>query len=238
MTQIKIAFFDVDGTLAGHNPGDNTSILDRVSNSTIKSIQKLQDKGITPVIATGRNRGMIKELMDALGINNLIANNGRFVEVDGKVIVQDSFKKSDVEKIVEKLRKKQIEFCFETADVLYKNKSSRFVADSSMNIIELADGLIPENVLQIIFRTTSNEERLDLKISTIQAVKVAPKVYDITKENSNKAVGVQQFLDAKKIPSNLGIAFGDEENDLEMFQKVGYSVAMGNATQQVKNSAD
>jgi len=38
-------------------------------------------------------------------------------------------------------------------------------------------------------------------------------------------------------PKNA-VAFGDSPNDLSMFETVGFAVAMGNATDEIKHAAD
>ncbi|WP_300561225.1 Cof-type HAD-IIB family hydrolase [Companilactobacillus sp.] len=238
MKKFQVAFFDVDGTLAMHNHGQNTSILDRVPDSAKKAIKILKKHQILPVIATGRNRGMVQELLTELKLNNLIANNGRFVEVSGQIIMEDYFENRQLRSIVSELNQQQVPFCFETADILYKHRSNPFEPDSSMDLVEIADGTLPEKVIQMIYRKDMSDQQVRLKTVGAKAVKVAPTVYDITKAQSNKAVGVRKFLQAIKIDPANAIAFGDEENDLEMFDCVGYSVAMGNADEHVQKVAD
>ncbi|AKP66559.1 HAD family hydrolase [Companilactobacillus ginsenosidimutans] len=238
MGKYKIAFFDVDGTLATNTGADELSILERVPESTKFAIDQLKSSGIRPVIATGRNHGMIKDLIDALGIDNVVANNGRFVLYNGKVIAHEYFSDQQVNDIVDYLLTNNIEFCYETANVLYKNDSSRFHSDSSMEIRNIPDGEIPQQVIQMIFRADDSDTEIDLNVPGIKAVKVGPTVYDVTADKSNKAVGIEKYLNIANVESSQVIAFGDEENDIEMFEKVGYSVAMGNANPKVKQVAD
>lgn len=238
MNNLAVVFFDVDGTLAAHNHGEITSILDRVPQSAMDAIQLLKDSQILPVIATGRNKGMIKELMDHLQVQNLIANNGRYVCSGDEVIYNDVFSASATRQISSYLKTNQIDFCYETADYLYKNVDSHFSPDSSMQIFDLEVGEIPEDVLQFIVRVNDPKVQPTIDLPGIKAVKVAPTVYDITKTSSNKAIGVNKFLAAMKIGPEQAAAFGDEVNDLEMFKSVGTSIAMGNAVESIKQSAD
>lgn len=238
MKNVAVVFFDVDGTLAAHNHGEMTSILERVPQSAVDAIKLLKAAQILPVIATGRNKGMIKELMDHLQVQNLIANNGRYVCAGDDVIYNDIFSVDSVTQISSYLKSHQIDFCYETADNLYKNVDSNFSPDSSMQIFDLGIDEIPENVLQFIVRVDDPKQPLVIDLPDVKAVKVAPTVYDITKESSNKAIGVNKFLAAKKIAPEHAVAFGDEVNDLEMFESVGTSIAMGNAVDKIKQSAD
>lgn len=237
MNDLKVVFFDVDGTLARHNSGDNSSILERIPNSTIEAIEQLHQTDVLPVIATGRNRGMIQDVLERLQIDNLIANNGRFVEINGKVVKHDTFTDQQLRLITQSFNEQEIPFCFETADHLYKNRHSGFEPDSSMDLREIDDDEIPDQVIQLIVRN-DQEKPLSMQVPGVKLVKVAKTVYDVTQDFSNKAVGIQAFMKESFTDKSKTMAFGDEENDLEMFDQVHFAIAMGNAAEIVKKRAD
>ena len=62
-------------------------------------------------------------------------------------------------------------------------------------------------------------------------------VIEIVKHGINKAIGVKKVADYYGIPRERIVAFGDEDNDLEMLEYAGYGVAMGNAIDEAKNAA-
>ena len=236
MSQYKLAFFDIDGTLAAHNdPKVKSSMVERVPESTRLAIKKLKETGVEPIIATGRNHGMIRELLQSLNIGSFIANNGRYVVYKNQKIAHDVFSKDHLQEIVKYFGSKHIDYCFETIDHLYINQSSQFLDDGAMDLDKIPDGKIPDEVIQMIVRS---KDSFDVPIDGIQAVKVAPGVFDITMENSNKAVGIDRILSAMKIRAGETIAFGDEENDIEMFEKAGYTIAMGNGIPKIKELAN
>ncbi|MED4206111.1 Cof-type HAD-IIB family hydrolase [Neobacillus mesonae] len=63
-------------------------------------------------------------------------------------------------------------------------------------------------------------------------------VIEIIKAGLNKAVGLKKAADYYGIPAERVIAFGDEDNDLEMIDYAGHGIAMGNAIDQLKNIAN
>ncbi|WP_100330571.1 Cof-type HAD-IIB family hydrolase [Bacillus xiapuensis] len=63
-------------------------------------------------------------------------------------------------------------------------------------------------------------------------------VIEIVKSGLNKAVGIQRIAADLHIPKERIIAFGDEDNDLEMIEYAGVGVAMGNAISPLKNIAN
>jgi len=63
-------------------------------------------------------------------------------------------------------------------------------------------------------------------------------VIEIIKTGLNKAVGLKKASEYFQIPQERIIAFGDEDNDLEMIEYAGHGVAMGNAINLLKNIAN
>ncbi|WP_067730692.1 Cof-type HAD-IIB family hydrolase [Oceanobacillus damuensis] len=63
-------------------------------------------------------------------------------------------------------------------------------------------------------------------------------IIEIIKKGMNKAVGLQKIADYYNIPQDRIIAFGDEDNDLEMIDYAGVGVAMGNAISELKSLAN
>jgi Cof subfamily protein (haloacid dehalogenase superfamily) len=63
-------------------------------------------------------------------------------------------------------------------------------------------------------------------------------VVEIIKSGLSKAVGLKKASDFYGIPAERIIAFGDEDNDLEMLEYAGYGIAMGNAIDKVKTIAN
>ena len=53
---IKVAFFDVDGTIVdNHSKKNQSSDMELVPASAVEAIRLLKENGITPFIATGRS---------------------------------------------------------------------------------------------------------------------------------------------------------------------------------------
>ncbi|WP_125568833.1 Cof-type HAD-IIB family hydrolase [Companilactobacillus insicii] len=237
MDQYKVAFFDIDGTLAGHKTSEDTTILSRIPDSAKNALKALRSSGIQPVIATGRNYGMIKDILSELDVDSFVANNGRYVVYKGQTISHDTFDKDHLSAVIDYFQINNIEFCFETIDQLYVYESSNFKGDGSMKFKTIPDGMIPNEIIQLI---VMNEDKVPdtIPVEGIKMLKVARNVYDVTMNHSNKAIGVQKILTSMNIFPNQTIAFGDEINDLDMFDVVGFSVAMGDGNPIVQTVAD
>ena len=61
---------------------------------------------------------------------------------------------------------------------------------------------------------------------------------ELVKRGLNKAVGLKKVADSLNIPQSRIIAFGDEDNDLEMLEFAGTGVAMGNGIHSIHTVAN
>ncbi len=60
-------------------------------------------------------------------------------------------------------------------------------------------------------------------------------IIEIVRAGLNKSVGLKRLAEHFNVPQERIIAFGDEDNDLEMIEYAGTGVAMGNAITELKN---
>jgi Cof subfamily protein (haloacid dehalogenase superfamily) len=65
-----------------------------------------------------------------------------------------------------------------------------------------------------------------------------PYYLDLTPEGTNKGVAVTGLARRLGVPIADIATIGDMENDVAMFRNSGFSIAMGNASAEVKNAAD
>lgn len=65
-----------------------------------------------------------------------------------------------------------------------------------------------------------------------------PESGEIAVRGVNKKTAIDFVLETLNIPKKHAIAFGDGDNDLAMFDAVGYKVAMDNATPRLKAAAN
>lgn len=61
---------------------------------------------------------------------------------------------------------------------------------------------------------------------------------DFTRKGTNKGEALEFVSKHSGIPMNMMMTIGDNRNDIEMIQKAGFGVAMGNAIPELKEKAD
>lgn len=72
---------------------------------------------------------------------------------------------------------------------------------------------------------------------SVSAARSQPYYLDVTHPNANKGAVVEMLSDLLKIPPAEFATIGDMPNDVLMFVKSGFSIAMGQASEEVKKSA-
>lgn len=235
---IKIAFFDVDGTLASSRD-PLKKIYDRVPDSAKRTIQLLKEKGITPVIATGRGKVFIRDFANEMKIDSYICANGLCMIHEGNIVYEQFLAQDTVTELLPRLLELEDITLFvetSTGNYIYKDDFMKKVQDEK-ELSSLNDP-IPENVYQLLVMGENIKERACLNDESIKARIVAPNVINIFSAEVSKASGIERMLSLLDLHKGNAIAFGDEENDIEMFGAVGCSVAMGNGVAELKAIAD
>lgn len=217
----KVAFFDVDGTLSDNELPRELGIYGRIPESAKRALSKLKEAGIEPVIASGRNYEKIDDFAQLLGVDSVISSNGTYVTFQGKLVASHYLSTELVKTMIQQFQEKQTDFLLETPEEI---------------LVYNPEKPVPENVLQFLCHC-SKADLPELDTKQVIAEKVAPTALNIHYKHISKASGIEEILQKMGITSDQALAFGDEENDFAMFDKVGFPVAMGNGNQDLKAKA-
>lgn len=249
---------DMDGTLLNS--------ANRISERTREVLQWLIDEGHYVVPATGRTRILIPEEFSVLqGVKCGITENGAVVwDYDKNEmiwrkpmpegIVSDIFKdvqESGISGWIGEAYTKGIayadaadrEFVIAKADKLEKTFVDYFLDRHEFveNLAGRKDILDCSEKVNIYFDNLDNSRNLREKWKDMEDVAVTTSISGNAEFNSagvDKGVGLAMLRSRLGIDRAHVIAFGDNENDLEMLEAAGIGVAMGNAKQYVKDVAN
>lgn len=231
-----IVFFDVDGTLIDVKKG-----IESPTNSTKESINKLKENGYLTLIATGRPKNSIGEDLTGLGVDGYVTSNGSYAELDGKVIFNECIDNSLLKDLLDFLEENNLSYMLEGQE---KNYIKDFEDKKIMNLIKTyysnlegfsidwdKDKVKINKIIAIINDENSfdlvNDKYSKLGFATqVVVTKCGPQL-EIFNGKYTKGYGVTHLLESFNIDKNISYAFGDGENDIEMFQAVKYSMAMG-----------
>lgn len=236
--QIKIIFFDIDDTLRVKNTGYMPESVHRV-------FKALRKKGILTGIATGRNfYGVIPEIK-ALNPDFFVTANGAYVvDKQGELIYNQPLANSTVDDILSWLNTSDSEYVFYGADNVVASNWDPILAEAISPVYgELSvdpDYHQTHDIYQIL-SVSDHDDRLVLPddlSSQVRQVRWHPNSSDIVPIAGSKADGVSRVLKELDLEPENVMNFGDELNDLELFQFGGISVAMKVSHPDILASAD
>jgi HAD superfamily hydrolase (TIGR01484 family) len=234
MTEIKLVLTDMDGTLlpVGH---------DSVSDVVKKAVQDMQDVGIIVAAVTGRPYIQSKEVVEALGIKGLSVFSGGATVVDtrsGEIVWKQWIAKEYLRTIVTEIKP----FCIELAWDLNHTMVPTDTLDPS-NIMEDSQymfGLYEEAneapLKEVI------ESLPDLDVQYFEGFHPITREYfpafQINHKLATKHHGVEALRQLEHTPIANTLAIGDGNNDIALFKSAAVKIAMGNATEKLKECAD
>ena len=108
------------------------------------------------------------------------------------------------------------------------------VSDDYALVAKAEKGIAEEFEHGVHARSTTTSRDCEPSVS---AARSQPYYLDITHPKANKGSVVEMLADLLKIPPAEFATIGDMPNDVLMFKKSGYSIAMGQASEEVKKSA-
>ena len=234
---IKAIFFDIDGTLISNR-------YPRMKKETIQALQQLRQQGILLFIASGRHTMEIQELQldNDFHFDGYLLLNGGYCFNDNEVIYENVIDISDVQEICQVVKQYHLPVLFIEKDDMYVNfvnekvinaqnsiKTSipRVNQDINMNGIMQIDPYVDQDMIKLIMENTKN----------CKYTRWYDEAYDIIPISGGKKAGIKAIMEYYQLTKEEIVAFGDGENDIEMFETVGVSVAMANAKDIVKKQA-
>lgn len=241
----KALLFDVDGTLFNSNH--------EISKLTLEGIKKAYEKGIKIAVVTGRSPSGVKSVKDQLGFSVPFICSGGAIAFDnkGKIIYENALGGKNTKDVIDYVKSLKIDALWNVYanDKWYAEKLDDYRTRREEEILctkaETIDvNLIPSiNIDKVMFIATDDViSYLDIKLreefKNFAIVRSQVIIVEVTANNVNKATAINSILDEWKLDKNEIIAFGDSNNDLEMLDYVGVGVAMGNASDNVKNQSD
>lgn len=236
---IKAIFFDIDGTLLSHKTM-------KVPDSTKKALHLLKEKGILTFIATGRHISEMRDLpIDDLEFEGYITLNGQYCYNKEGLIYDLPIHKQDVINVINEIDKNPFPCIFVEKELMYINYNNevvKLVQDAIStplpDVNDIHRGL-NEKIYQVIpYDIDESKENQILQLMPhSKKTRWHPLAIDVIPNNGGKQNGILKVLEHYQIDINETMSFGDGMNDLDMFSLTPISVAMGNASEEVKSHA-
>jgi hypothetical protein len=251
----KMVVLDLDGTLLN---GEKI-----ISDKNAHILKKLHKQGIHIVIATGRNYYMAKILVENIKSTEpvILANNGAVVRcyIDDEFIESNYLDFSIFEQIYELGIKHDLNPIIHVDeynkgyDLIYecenyedvylgyikkeydRTRHKKFKTEEINNILSVCYF----NEYQRLMKFRNEIEKMPGEFNVILNQNLSSlSLLEFLNINGCKWRALKKYIDRLGVDASQVIAIGDDNNDIELIANAGLGIAMKNATNCLKNSAD
>jgi Cof subfamily protein (haloacid dehalogenase superfamily) len=242
--KISLVLADVDGTLVTEE-----KVLTKRAQAAVHS---LRGAGIRFAVTSGRPPKGMAMLADPLQLDTPIAgfNGGLVVKPDFTIIDQKTVPADVAAKAIELLRAHGLDvwvyrgndWLVGKADGPHVEHEAWTVKFSPKVVTDVAEQLDQVSKIVGVSDDLDRVQRCeaDAKATFGQratANRSQPYYLDVTNKDANKGAVVEFLSRHLGVPAAEIATIGDQPTDVPMFQRSGFSIAMGNASDQVKGQA-
>lgn len=220
--QILKFVFDLDGTICFKGKP--------VSEKILACLDNISKKGHEVIFASARPiRDMLPVIHPRFHEYTLIGGNGSLISQNGKLIYSKEFEKSQLKKILALINEFQATYLIDGDwDYAYTGPDNHSILNN-LDPAKLAKSVKVtslNSIVKILILTASNMEELSQSLSLLDVV-----VHKHRNENvidiSPKGIHKWNALQVLGVKEGEYVAFGNDANDISMFEHAAYSVMVG-----------
>jgi Cof subfamily protein (haloacid dehalogenase superfamily) len=242
---IRLLLADVDGTLVTQD-----KVL---TEQAVAAAQELHDAGVTLALTSGRPPRGMSMLIAPLRLQGAIAgfNGGVFVNPDLSVIESHLLEAATARETLQLILDQKLDaWLYTETEWLIRDSKAPHVARETWTVkfdakvvpsftdAHLADAVKIVGVSDDLDRVAACEKLAQQKLGQrASAARSQPYYLDVTHPRANKGEVVMTLAKLQGISPEQIATIGDMPNDVLMFRKSGFSIAMGNASDEVKAQA-
>jgi Cof subfamily protein (haloacid dehalogenase superfamily)/beta-phosphoglucomutase family hydrolase len=245
MRDLQLVLADVDGTLLTSSKA--------LTPRSLEAARELRARGIDFAIASGRPPRGLAMLVEPLGLTTPIAafNGGIIVEPDLRTILEQRTVPAEVAReVVDALLAAGLDaWIYRGHDWFLRDARGARVAHEQATVqfapTVIADlGAVLDGAVKIVGVSEDHElvARCEAELrervgNDVSAARSEPYYLDVTHPDANKGAVLRDLAHRLVIPPSRIAAIGDMPSDVLMFALAGASIAMGNASLEVKRCA-
>jgi len=246
LKNIQIIFTDIDGTLS------NSSC--EITKETATAIKKATENGILVILCSGRNNIYVSDFSKKCNASNyIISCNGAeiFDYKNNKHIDCSNIDTNKINTIWNFCKNNDLGCILNCESVRYSNNNNAIEEKDKIITSDISNLKVPVfqivtygynyNKMNALEKLINNEKLHIINISHSYLNKDCSNhhfFFDTINNNINKGTAIKSLLEYLNIDKENAIGFGDHVNDYDMFNEVGFKVAMANANPKLKEKAD
>lgn len=242
---IKLVVSDLDGTLIDHS--------EVITPEARAVVRYLQAKDIHFSLATGRVQGMSEHIARDLGISvPYVTSNGASLIQNGSVVKRITMSLEPLKDLINAADRlgMSIIYCPDGYEKVHgitpyilsqQNEKNRY-----HNIVPLDESVIKsvrvEKLTILDMDKTGIMDQLEPYAKALSSdfsyTRYGYQGIEVVPGGRNKAEGVADLATLLGLEMSEVLCIGDDENDLEMLSRAGYSATVGNALPKVRAMVD
>jgi Cof subfamily protein (haloacid dehalogenase superfamily) len=241
---IAAVLADVDGTLV---------TKDKVlTPRAIEAIERLHERGTLFAITSGRPPRGMRMLVHPLEMRGPMAafNGGIIVQPDMTIVDERAVPADVATTVIDSMRAHGLyawiyrgaEWYVTDPHAPHAEREARTV-QFEPTVVPGYDGLL-DRAVKIVGVSDDHDQvaRCEAALqqqfgAQVSASRSQPHYVDVTHPTANKGVVIERLSHYYNIPLEQIATLGDQPNDVLMFERSGVSIAMGNASEEVKRQA-
>ena len=252
MNRIGLIALDMDGTLLDERQ--------RIPRANIEALKAAEDRNVHMAICSGRNPRDISFYASDAGLSKcavLGINGSCCLEAPHREPYAVRYLAADVAaRAVETLLRHRITFaCFQQDRVLVVPLDSRvqkrewgtYVARGKADAYEFGEATLARRLGEGICKIACVDAEDSHRLSAVRAELTADEglqvtaswstILELMPQGVGKGTALRELAERLHVPRESVMALGDYDNDLDMIEYAGFGVAMGNATERVRQAA-
>jgi Cof subfamily protein (haloacid dehalogenase superfamily) len=241
---IKLVISDVDGTLVRK---DKT-----LSPQVIAAVGRLEEAGLPFTLISARPPSGMLWIADELKLTHPMGafNGGTIVNPDGSIVSAERIDPAAAQTAIAMLAEAKVALWLFADGKWYAQDVANTHMDSERNSanaepVMFRDSAEVQGPFDKIVGVSDDYDflaALDTKLAAAlgdKATVARSQVYylDVTAPHANKGDGVQALVATHGLTLDEVAVLGDQRNDLPMFARAGFSVAMGQGPEEVRAAA-
>ena len=230
---IKIIFTDLDWTLFDHNQL-------KYIESGLSALEEARKKGIKVIICTARCYSSLTRV-DAFKMiphDGYICSGGGVAIAEGEYLYRHHLDNKMVKTLLKEFKKRKLVAQLISYNQAFLNAPENDIArvyyDNWLEYRPVVKPYKDEEITSILLFAKVGEEEF-LKKYPVDTFRFFEYGLDITDVPFRKNEGVKAVLDYYGFSKDEAVAIGDDLADIDMFNEVKYSVAMGNGREEIKD---
>ena len=236
-----ITVFDLDATLLNE--------AKRIPTENLTALAALRANHVLPVIATGRDRFEISDIISSGHFDTIVSANGADVYANNQQLFENTIARTTIAALSTWATKHHVSLALSNHDGIGLNHPDDLVKTNYQRINRPIPPLSPnfyqsQNISKALIFLADHgqgaalEAELRAKFSDLTFYRNSDVCIDIVPTGTTKASGLEILQRSTQLKGLPTYTFGDGHNDISMLQAGTVGIAMGNADVDVQTQAD